>query len=156
MQEFALDISGWEIVRWIKEEKSQAAGHLDFFVAAEVDYTVEEEFDRKAYGIEDGEEYDLVSFKAVLDVEPRVERNYWVLQVQVAESLGPRKKFEEEPFAFRELTVDAFERDFLSLGEATVTVKVWTETPNAREHFDDWFAQMKSKHGIASTEYGTN
>ena len=147
MQEFKLDISGWEIVRWVKEEKSETGGYLDFYEEAEVEYSMEEEIDRKAYGIHDGEDYDLVSFEAVLVIEPRVERNYWILQVQVAEILGPRQRIEEEPLVSRELTVEQFESEFLPLGEATVTVKVWTETPNAKEHFDDWFARMKSKHG---------
>lgn len=153
MQEFTLDISGWEIVRWIKEEKSEAGGYRDFYAEAEVEYLMEEEFDRKAYGVRDAEDYDLISFKAVLDIEPRVEQNYWILQVQVKEALGPRPKFEEDMFATRELTVEEFESEFLPLGEATVTVKVWTETPNAKEHFDDWFARMKSKHrkGPAAT-----
>ena len=153
MQEFTLDISGWEIVRWVKEEKSEAGGYLDFYEEAEVEYLMEEEFDRMGYGVRDGEDYDLISFKAVLDIEPRVEQNYWILQVQVKEALGPRPKSEEDLFATRELTVEEFESEFLPLGEATVTVKVWTETPNAKEHFDDWFARMKTKHqkGPAAT-----
>jgi len=146
MQEYVLDISGREVVRWVKEEKSEEGGHLDFYETAEVEYSLEEEFDREAYGIHDGEDYDLVSFKAVLDIEPRVERNYWILQVQVTEFLGPRHRIEEEPLASRELTVEEFESEFLPLAEAAVTVKVWTETPNAKEHFNDWFARMKSKH----------
>lgn len=154
MQEFTLDISGQEIVRWVKEEKRDAGGYLDFYEEAEVEYMIEEDFDRKAYGIRDGEDYDLISFKAVLDIEPRVEQNYWILQVQVTEVLGPRRKFEEEPLETRPLTVEEFESAFLPLGKATVIVKVWTETPNAKEHFDDWFARMKSKHRKGSSPAG--
>lgn len=156
MQEYALDISGEEVVRWLKKEMNEEGGPLDFYEEAGVEYALEEEFDREAYGIHDGEAYDLVSFTAVLDIEPKVEFNYWILQVRVAESLGPRRRTEEEPLVPRELTVEEFEREFLPLSEATVTVKVWTETPNAKEHFEEWFARMKSKHhtGVAPQPSG--
>ena len=150
MEEFILDISGWEIVRWIREERSEAGGYLDFYEEAGVEYTIEEDFDRRAYGIHDGKNYDLVTFRAVLDIEPRVERDYWMLQVAVAEVLGPRLRSEEPPLKTRELTVDEFADEFLALGEATVTVYVDTETPEAKAHFDAWFAAMKSKHRTAA------
>lgn len=155
MKEFTLDISGWEVVRWVKEEMGETGGNPDFYQEAGVEYAIEEEFDRKAYGIHDGEDYDLVSLKAVLDIEPRVEQNYWILQVQVADDLGPRPRFEEEPFVSRSLTVEEFESGFLPLSEATVTVKVWTDTQGAQEHFDDWFARMKSKHRTGPAPAGT-
>lgn len=147
MEQYTLDIPGREIARWIQEEKAEKGGEIDFFEGARVEYAIDEDFDRAAWGLHDGEDYDLVSFKAVLDVEPRLERNYWILSVTVEDVLGPRQVTEEEPYAPRELTLEEFISEFLSLAEGTVTVKVWTETPQARKHFDDWLASMRARHG---------
>jgi hypothetical protein len=146
MEQYSTNLEATEIVNWIKREKRQSGGHLDFYEAANVEYMMKYDFDHHEYNIEQGADYMLVSFMATLDIEPRVEQNYWILQVHVAGYLGPYRRAEEPSFAERELSLEDFEGEFLSKTDAKVTVKVWAQTAHAKTHFDEWVSRMKARH----------
>jgi hypothetical protein len=146
MEQYSTNLEAAEIISWIKEKKEQSGGHLDFYEEANVEYMMRYDFDHHDYDIEAGSDYMLVSFKATLDIEPRVEQNYWILQVHVTGELGPCRRAEEPSFAERELSLADFERQFLSKTDAKVSVKVWAQTAEAKAHFDEWVSKMKARH----------
>ena len=88
-----------------------------------------------------------MSVVAGVDVEPRVERNYWILQVRNRDVLGLRRTSEEDAYLDETgMNLDAFEAQFISPSKGEITVRLLTETREAKEHFDDWFARFKAKH----------
>ena len=134
-----------EIVRWVKEEAR--SGALDFYENAWKEYRIEEEYDRSKYHPDTPKEYDLVAVIAGLDVESRVERNYWILQIRVRHVLGLVHPREEDAYVDDEdLSLDDFEKDFIAPGKGEVTVRLLAETRMAKEHFDGWFARLEAKH----------
>lgn len=150
LPEYEVDLPAEEVVRWIEAE--QARGEpLTFDVLCEAHYVAEEDFDRRAYDLDDGTEFDLISARARLTVEPHVEHNYWILQVRLRHVLGPRPK-DREPFESGPISVAEFRRRFLSDPDAVRQVVVSFETHEARHHFDDWTAEMKNRHGLHATE----
>ena len=146
MRIYELTVPGKEIVRLIRAEVAAAGGQPELYESAWKDYLIEEDFDRRAYGLRDGAEYSLVSQETVLAIEPRVERNYWVLKVVVDEVFGPRTAEQEQAMVGAELTLSEFERGLLSSRKGKVTVRLETQTAEAKRHFDDWLAALRVRH----------
>jgi hypothetical protein len=147
-----LPLTASEIVGFVRAQILDVEEAQDFYVSAWKEYIAEEEFDRKAYGIHGGTDYDLVTALATLTFEPRVGLNCWVLTVIVESQLGQRMRHEEEEFARTELTPDAFAAEVDSSGEKRITVRLDAETPLARRHFYEWLAKMRARQpGLTSS-----
>ena len=150
MRTYQLTIPGKEIVRLVRAEFAAEGGQPELYQTAWRDYLIEEEFDRDSYGLQGRPEYSLVTQEAVLAIEPRVERNYWVLKVVVDEMFGPRVADEEQAMVGADLTLDEFEKGFLSSGHGKVTVRLETQTVEAKRHFDDWLNALRIRHPNAA------
>lgn len=150
LDKFALNIPPHELVRWVREEIKQEHRHLNFYEKAWKEYSFEEDFDYSAFGVSKGENLHLVSVEAILDIEPLVEQNYWVLQLKVTQQIGLRKSSEEFPYKSGSLTLDAFEEEFLDPAKGTTEVVLFAETTEAKAHFDDWFTILRSGHKRAA------
>lgn len=146
MQEIPVDVAPAEILGWIKADKEHDGGFLEYFVGAHKDFALEEEFDRTAFDLDVPEDYDLVTATAELSIEPRVERNYWILQVRVKSEVGPCRQCNEDNYAPDELSPEEFEREFLGACPGCVSVFLGAETAEARRHFDDWLETMRARH----------
>jgi hypothetical protein len=146
MPTYILALPASEVVRLLRAETRTAFGQPELDVCSEKEYVIEEDFDRSAYGIHDGENFDLVSSVAALNIEPRVERDYWVLKVVVERLLGPLEIEAEDAFAPSELTLDAFEKELWTAGRKRITVRLEAETAKAKRHFDRWLADMGARH----------
>lgn len=144
-----------EIIRLVRAATEASEGAPEFYVEAYRHYTVEEDYDRSTYVLRDKNQFDLVMAEAVLQIEPRLEQNYWVLSVIVHEELGPQNAEDETAFLGRPLTLDAFEADVLAHPEAAVSVRLETDTPSAKAHFDQWWADLKARHPRAANVAGT-
>ena len=121
-------------------------GQPELNIGCLIDYVIEEDFDRTRYDLRDGEEFDLVTAVATLSIEPRVERGYWILFVVVERALGPTRISEENAFSPGELTLDEFEGQLLAPGDKRVVVRLTIETPEVRQDFDLWLAEMEARH----------
>jgi hypothetical protein len=145
MRLYSVPQSAEDIVRWLKEESE--SGSLEFYVNAWKQYRLEEEFDRSKYAVEHPEDFDLVSVVAGVDVEPRVERNYWVLQVRIRDVIGLRRTSEEDAYLDEAaMNLDAFAAQFIGPSKGEISVRLLAETREAKGHFDDWFASFMAKH----------
>lgn len=151
LDKISLNIPPHDLVGWLREEILEKHIHLNFYKSAWKEYSFEEDFDYLAFGVSKTENLHLVSVKAILDVEPLIEQNYWFLQVVVTKVIGLRHSDEEFPYKSGSLTLDDFENQFLKPGGGTTEIVLFTETSRARNHFDDWFFILKSEHNRAST-----
>ncbi len=145
MTTYILGVPGTEIVRLLRRETAAAGGQPELFYNVWEDYIVEEEFDRHAFGIRDGREYSLVSIEAVLNIEPRVERDYWVLKVIANHELGPQNRDQVNALVRAELTLDAFATGFLS-PDNEVSVRLEAETAKAKEDFGRWLVEKRRRY----------
>lgn len=146
MRTYILDIPGKEIIRLVRAETEAAGGQPELNIVAARDYVIEEEFDRRVYGMYDGKEYDLVSAELVLSIEPRVERDYWILKIVVRKELGLCTAEAEESLCRADLTLDEFAADFQSLGGDKGAVRLKTATVKAKTDFDRWLAELRGRY----------
>lgn len=146
MTTYSLRIRPEEVVRLIRTERATEEGQPEFYEDAWEDYVIEEDYDRSAYGLHDGYKYDLVSIEAELNIEPRLEQDYWVLSVLVHKDLGPQIIEDENALVGAELTLDEFEERFLKPHDAATSVRLETQTPRAKAHFDQWWGELNARH----------
>jgi hypothetical protein len=146
MKTYFLRIPPEEVVRLLRAEIAAAQGQPELYLAGREDFLIEEDFDRRAYGLDDGSGYDLVTAEATFTVEPRVERDYWMLSLVYSKELGPRLTGDEDAYFGSELTLDEFEPRFLLQGEGVLRVRLEVETPEAKRHFDRWWAELNARH----------
>jgi hypothetical protein len=150
MKTYFLRIPPEEVVRLVRAESEAAQGQPELYLAGREDFVIEEDFDRRAYGLEEGSGYDLVTVEATFTVEPRVERDYWMLSIVYRKELGPRLAEGENALFGGELTLDEFEPRFLLQGDGAVRVRLDVETPQAERHFDRWWADLNARHPPAA------
>jgi hypothetical protein len=156
MKTFILALPAEEVVRLLRAETESAKGQPELNTFIEKDYVIEEDFDRGAYGIRDGEEFDLAQSEAVLTIEPRVEMGFWVLETSVGRPLGPIRISEEDDLVRKDMTLDDFEAELQAPGEKRVTVKLRVQTPDVRRDFDRWLADMRARHPSATSQPGAS
>ena len=84
---FVLKLPLAEIINLVRFESSQAYGAPELNMMARREYLIEEDFDHKAHGLQEGHDFDLVTSISTLTIEPRVESGYWVLESVIEESL---------------------------------------------------------------------
>jgi hypothetical protein len=146
MKTYLLRTAPAEVVRLLRAETAAAEGQPELYLEGRQDFLIEEDFDRCAYGLTDGSRYDLVTAEAELTVEPRVERDDWMLSLVYSKDLGPQLTEDENAFFGGELTLDEFDTRFLAPGDAVVTVHLAVQTPEAKRHFDHWWADLNARH----------
>lgn len=145
---YSLRLPPQEVVRLVRAEIDAASDDPELYESAYQDYVIEEDYDRRAYGLADDEQYDLVTSEAVMNIEPRIEQNYWVLSVIVHKDLGPQVIADENAFIGVELSLDAFESQFVARDDGTVRVYLEAATPAARRHFDRWWQDLSARHPV--------
>ena len=146
MQTYILKLPAEEVVHLLRAETKSAHGEPQLSTSANKEYVIEEEFDCKAYGLQDGKEFDLITSLATLTIEPRVESGYWILQILVERVFGPVRTSEEGQLAFTELTLDEFEEELRGAGRKRVVVRLHVQTPAIRQDFGRWLAEMQARH----------
>lgn len=147
---YLLKMTPQEAVHILRAETECALGAPELNTSAEKEYEIEEDFDFGAYGLDHGGDSILVRSMATLNIEPRVERNYWVLEVTVARTLGLLPVARESDFSHTELSLAEFEAELQSAGAKRTAVRLIVETPEAKKHFDDWLAEMNRKHSTGA------
>jgi hypothetical protein len=183
MTTYHLRVPAEDVVRLVRAERDAAGGEPELHVNASRDYAIEEEYDRRAHGLDAANrrvdpggkpgtnEYDLVTEVASLTVEPRIERDYWMLSVVIRRSLGPQIAEAARALAPADLTLEDFEgllaperaadasadvRHIPAEGQSapaggrSIEVRLETASPQARENFEGWWAEMTGRHAARS------
>lgn len=78
----------------------------------------------------------------MLNVEARIEQNYWVLSVIVRQDLGLQIIDDENALLGAPLTLEQFANALQTSPNSTVNVRLDVSTPQAKAHFDSWWAGM--------------
>jgi hypothetical protein len=146
MPVYSLRLPPEEIIRVIKAEIAATSGAPEFYVYANADFIIEEDYDRDVYGVRNASQYDLVMSESVLGIEPRIERNYWILSVIVRKVIGPRIIADENSFIGSPLSLDEFAARLANPEGGSVRVRLEIETPLAKSHFDAWWAELAARH----------
>lgn len=146
MPTYSLRIAPEAVVRLVRSEIDTARGQPELWVNAYRDYVIEEDYNRQAYHLRDESEEYLVTEESVLNVEARLERNYWVLSVVVHKELGPRLIEDEGALLGAPLTLDEFEAALLASADASVSVRLEASTLQAKAHFEAWWAELAARH----------
>jgi hypothetical protein len=156
MPSYLLKMSPLEVVHILRAESSRAEGEPELNTSAEKEYVIEEDFDYAAYGLTDINKFNLVSSVATLNIEGRLEHNYWVLETTVSRNLGPLPVAEESEFARVKLTPGEFEKELCDPGPKHTAVRLHTETLLAKKHFEDWLAETRRMNPNAAKEQQTS
>ena len=147
MRTYVLGLSALEVVYLLRAETKAAHGAPELDVGTpEREYVIEEDFDRTAYEIHDGEDFDLVTSITTLTIEPRVESGYWILESIIERQLGPVRTSQEDDLVRKELTLEEFETELRGPGQKRVTVRLQVETASVRQDFDRWLSDMRARH----------
>jgi hypothetical protein len=118
----------------------------------ELNLIISKEYRRKGdfrYGIHTPNrepDFDFVSEFALLTIEPRRERDVWILKVEVETPIGRRSHYDEYGLEHRYLTLDEFEEELRGPKMKKAAVRLTAESPAAREYFDRWLAEMRAHH----------
>ena len=150
MASYVLRLSPREIIRVVRAELAATGGAPELYIDAWSDFLIEEDFDRAAYGLRDDTRHDLVTSEAVLNIEPRLERNYWVLSIVAHRVIGPQIIGDENSYIGEPISLDEFEARFVAADPGRVLVRLATETPAAKAHFDAWWAEIATRHPRAT------
>jgi len=147
MKTYILTLPAAEVVHLLRAETEAAHGAPELDIgAAEKEYVIEEDFDRSAYGLHNGEQFDLVTSITTLTIEPRVESGYWILETVIERALGPVRTSQEDELTRKDLTLDEFEAALRAPGRKRVTVRLQLQTSAIRQDFDRWLADMRARH----------
>jgi hypothetical protein len=112
-----------EVVRLLKAEIAATHGQPELCYSVWEDYLIKEHLDCRSLGGRNGEDYDLVSADAVLNIEPRLEQNYWMLKVVAHRDVGPQKICDAAALIGAKLTLEQFEA-VLGDRDKVVTVRL--------------------------------
>jgi len=145
MPTYILPVPPQEIVRLLQAEIAATHRQPELYYSAWEDYLIEDDSDRRSFGITNGEEYILVSVDAVLNIEPRLEQNYWVPQVVVHRNIGPQKIDDAAALIGATLILEQFTA-FLADRNNVVSVRLDVSTSFAREHFFTRLDELRARH----------
>ncbi|NBV94669.1 MAG: hypothetical protein EBT19_04575, partial [Methylocystaceae bacterium] len=142
---FILKLPLREIINLLRFESSQAYGAPELNMTARREYLIEEDFDHKAHGLQEGHDFDLVTSISTLTIEPRVESGYWILESVIEESLGAVRRIDEYLMTPSVLSFDEFEQIFQQQTSNVITVRLITQTQSAKTNFDYWLADLRAR-----------
>lgn len=142
---YILSIRPEAVVRLLKAELTATDRQPELYYSAWEDYLIEEDFDRRRLGVTDSVDYHLVSVDAVLNIEPRLEQNYWTLKVIAHRDVGPQKINDAAALIGAKLTLEQFAA-LLADRANSVTVRLDVATPFALEHFNTWLTELRARH----------
>lgn len=139
-----LRLSPLEMVRLLQAEFKAANRQPELAVTASIEY-VFDEADRHSKRSEENYKLDRVTEFGLLAVEPRVERDYWILRIAFERPLGllPQNR---HGLTHRDLTLDEFEVALRACERKQITVRLDSETRAAKQHFTRWLAEMRTHH----------
>lgn len=147
MKTYILGLAAAEVVHLLRAETESAHGAPELDVGEpEREYVIEEDFDREAYGLFDGDQFDLVTSITTLTIEPRVESGYWILSTVIECPLGPIPTSQEDQLVRKNLTLDEFEAELLAPGQKRIAVRLHVQTSAAKHDFDRWLMDVRARH----------
>ena len=141
-----LRISARELVRLLRAEIVSANNQPELNLTISKEHRRKGDFRQGTFTPNGEPDFDFVSEFALLTIEPRRERDTWILKIEVETPIGRRSHYDEYGLKRRDLTLDEFEEELRDPMMKRVAVRLATESAAAREHFDQWLAEMRTHH----------
>ena len=143
MDEYAIDVFPGEALRWARADAAQSTPQ--FWIQASKQYATDVDYDRNEYGIGEDEDLVPVSVHGLLEISPRHEPSGWTLQLRADDVIGLVASGAEEDYEDDDnMTIDAFEEQFLIPEKGEIEVVVLVEDDEAWARFQDWLAGMRA------------
>lgn len=142
MDQYEVDILPAEIIGWVRNDAGRKTPRLNVRVSKE--YWVDTEHDREISRIGE-EEIEPVIARGVMEILPQGKRVGWTLQISAEDSVAVRPTSGEEEYADEsDMTVDAFEAEFLIPERGEVEIVVLAEDAAAWQKFQHWLARRRA------------
>jgi hypothetical protein len=142
-EEFDVDVSPRDLVSWIKKDQEKRSPSLWATVLRSI-----EKSDIEAARVSLDDDILETMTRGVLEVQPRRGPGGWLLRVSVEDTTGEHpisdENAEEES---EELTLDAFQAEFLQPEGRPVDVTVFAEDGRAKARFDRWLSATRARAG---------
>jgi CBS domain-containing protein len=136
-----------EIVRLLRDEMASANGQPELNLTISKEYISRKGARCRTKSAEPDPQLDLVTGVALLTIEPRRERDYWALRVEVETAVGLRAPTHAQlPVHPTGHVLDEFEEEMRSPKIQRIRLRLETDTPAARHHFDRWLSEMRKRH----------
>lgn len=135
MNEYEIDLLPDEVMQWARADSRRDPHQL--WVRTSKEYRVDEEIP----AVENGEDdLNLVTVEGVLELSPQYGPGGWTLQLRAERTieLRPSGDEDEESDNGEDISLDAFESEFIWPEPDAVEVAVLAENEAAWDRFQDW------------------
>lgn len=142
MDEYAVDILPGEVLAWVREDAGRKEPRL--WVRASKEYEMDNDYVRQSDRIGE-EEVETIIVRGLMEISPRQGRG-WTLQLAAEDSVGLRAAGEDGGYENDDdMSVDAFESDFLFPEHGDVEITVLAEDTAAWGNFQRWLARRRAR-----------
>lgn len=141
-----LRLAATEVVRFLRAEIESENGQPPFDLAISKEHITRTKLGRAAHRGGTRAQIDTVTESAVLTVDPHLERDYWVLRVEVETPLGLHSHHEKAGLERKDLTLGEFERELITPKTKQIRVRLETETAASQQHFYRWLLEIRKRH----------
>lgn len=142
MDQYEVDILPGEVLGWVRDDAGRKTPRLGVRVSKE--YWVDTEHTREISRIGE-EDIAPVIARGVMEISPQGKRVGWTLQVSAEDSVAVRSASEDEKYMDEsDMTVDAFESEFLIPERGEVEIVVLADDVRAWQRFQRWLARRRS------------
>lgn len=97
---------------------------------------------RKAYRVVPRHGQPGMVAEGTLELEPMVERDYWILSLTGVRDLGPVANAHEPDSAEPDMPIEEFVAEFIGQSDVETSATVITQTEEARQAFEDWISPL--------------
>ena len=134
MEEWSIDVLPGEVLRWAREDAARKSPRL--WVRTGREYAIE---NAKFPRISEEDDVNLVEAIGILEISPLGLQDGWTLLVRATGSAELRPASEGNSFdPDAEMSLEAFESQFLDPEHGEVDVSVQVEDAAARQRFEEW------------------
>jgi hypothetical protein len=143
MDEYSVDVLPGEVLAWVRADAARKSPRL--WVRAAKSYWIDEVSPGESARPAEGDDVSPVMARGVMEISPQRGRGGWTLQLVAQDSVGLREDGEDAGYENDDnMTVKAFEDDFLFPEHGEVEVVVLAEDAAAWRRFGRWLARRRA------------
>jgi hypothetical protein len=152
-EEFDVDVSASDLIALIRTDQARRSPTLWVSASRTIERT---DADLEAAGVSPDDDVAEETTRGTLEARPRHGRGGWVLRVSLADTAGEHVAGEEDSEeAAEDLTLDAFEEEFLRREGALADISVSVDNAQANARFGRWLRTVLSPSRSRSRKAGS-
>jgi hypothetical protein len=138
-----VDVSPRDLISWVRADQGQRSPALWASASKTVEKT---DLDLETAGVTLDDDVAETSTRGMLEVQPRRGQGGWVLRISVVDTAGEHPVGDEEvEEKVEELTLDAFEEEFLQPEGLVADITVSVDDARAKARFGRWLSRMRPR-----------